>query len=126
RERKPPSHWPRIPGYEIQAFIDSGGQGDVYRARQVRLERVVALKVLRDRAAGDPEQLARFHREGRLSARLDHPNIVRLYHHDEHDGRLYLAMEFVEGGSLKDRLAPARCLTPTDAADLVATLADAP
>jgi serine/threonine protein kinase len=122
-ERKPPAHWPKIPGYEIQAFIDCGGQGDVYRARQVRLDRVVALKVLRDRAAGDPEQLARFHREGRLSARLDHPNIVRLYHHDEHDGRLYFCMEFVEGGSLKDRLAPARRLAPAEAADLVATLA---
>src|SRR5262249_5438783 len=90
-----------------------------------RLERVVAIKVLRDRAAGDPEQLARFHREGRLSARLDHPNIVRLYHHDEHDGRLYFTMEFVEGGTLKERLAPAQQPAPRGAADLVATLAGA-
>jgi serine/threonine protein kinase len=125
REGKAPSHWPQIPGYAIQAFIDRGGQGDVYRARQVRLDRVVALKVLRERAANDPEQLARFHREGRLSAQLDHPNIVRLYHYDEHEGLLYLVMEFVEGGSLKDRLAPARRLAPPEAVGLVATLADA-
>jgi serine/threonine protein kinase len=122
---KPPAHWPQLPGYEIQAFIDGGGQGDVYCARQVRLDRLVALKVLRDSAVGDRELLARFHREGRLSARLDHPNIVRLYHHDEHDGRLYFTMEFVEGGSLKDRLASARRLAPAEAADLVATLAAA-
>src|SRR5438132_607246 len=78
RRRSPPRQPPQIPGYEIVAFIDGGGQGDVYQARHVRLDRPVALKVLRASGEGDGSQLARFHREGRLSARLDHPNIVRI------------------------------------------------
>jgi serine/threonine protein kinase len=116
---------PAIPGYEILEHIESGGQGDVYQARHLRLERVVALKVLRANGDEDSQQLARFHREGRLSARLDHPNIVRIYDYSEHEGRLYFSMEFLEGGSLRSRLRREGPLDPRQAAELLATLADA-
>ena len=124
RRRPPPRQLPQIPGYEIVAFIDGGGQGDVYQARHVRLDRPVALKVLRASGEGDGRQLARFHREGRLSARLDHPNIVRIFDYDEYQGYLYFCMEFLEGGSLKERLDDGP-LDPNPAATLLATLADA-
>ncbi len=125
RGRMSPSQWPNIPGYEIDAYIDGGGQGDVYRAQHLRLKRVVALKILRPSGSADEEHLRRFQREAQLSARLDHPNIVRLFDYHEHEGRLFLSMEFVAGGSLKDLLARDRVMPPKETAALVATLADA-
>jgi serine/threonine protein kinase len=119
-----PVRFPSIPGYEVLAFVASGGQGDVFRAKHVQLDRVVALKVLREGTDASGLRLARFRREGRAVARLDHPNIVRVYDCDEHDGRLYLAMEFVEGGSLKDELER-ELPTPAAAAELIAALARA-
>jgi serine/threonine protein kinase len=116
---------PLVPGYEVLEYVDSGGQGDVFRARHVRLDRFVALKMLRDAVARDAIQLARFHREGKLSARLDHPNIIRVYDFEDHDGRLYITMEFAESGSLKSRLADHGPLPPHDAAKLLLTLARA-
>jgi serine/threonine protein kinase len=114
---------PAIPGYVVEQFVASGGQGEVFRARHLKLDRLVALKLLR-RAINNPEDLARFTREGKLSARLDHPNFIRIFDYAEHDGRLYFSMEFAEGGSLKTRLA-AGALAPRAAAELVATLAAA-
>jgi serine/threonine protein kinase len=116
---------PTIPGLEIEAFLDSGAQGEVWRARQLLLGRIVALKVLRERAEIDEEQLRRFQREGKLFALLDHANIIRVYDCDEWQGRLYFTMELAEGGSLKDRLKRERCLPPWIAAELVAELAEA-
>jgi serine/threonine protein kinase len=81
---------------------------------------------LRTQSEEDAEQQeARFHREGRLSARLDHPNIVRIYDYSEHEGRFYFSMEFLEGGSLKDRIRAGGESTPEEIAELLATLADA-
>jgi serine/threonine protein kinase len=119
-----PVRLPNIPGYEVLAFVAGGGQGDVFRAKQVHLDRVVALKVLREGTDAGGLRLARFRREARAVARLDHPNIVRVYDCDEHEGRLYLSMEFVEGGSLKDWLER-EPPTPEAAAALLATLARA-
>jgi serine/threonine protein kinase len=119
-----PREWPAVPGFEILAFVDSGGQGDVYRARQAGLDRVVAVKVLRPECCRDPRFRSRFRREGRAVARLDHPNVVRVFAWDEHDGRPYLAMEFLEGGSLRARLARGP-LPPQEAAQLLLTLARA-
>jgi serine/threonine protein kinase len=116
---------PSVPGYQLLEFIDGGGQGDVFKARHLLTDRVVALKMLRDGAAQDAVQLARFHREGKLTARLDHPHIVRLYDFEEHAGRLYISMEFAEGGSLKARLEALGPLAPSDAALLLLTLARA-
>jgi serine/threonine protein kinase len=123
--RKSSGELPTIPGYEVVAYIDGGGQGSVYRARHLALDRVVALKILRDPAGMDEEQLARFRREGKLSARLDHPNIIRVYDHAEWEGRTYFTMEFAPGGSLKGRLAREGPLPPRGGAELLVALTGA-
>src|SRR3990172_9396181 len=91
--------------YEILEPIGQGGMATVYKARQPALDRVVALKVIRPGFSDDPEFLERFRREARALARLDHPNIVQIYDFDEIDGRAILAMQFLDGGTLKDRVA---------------------
>ncbi len=99
-----PSALPAIVGYDIGGVVGRGGAGVVYRARQARLGRDVALKML---AAGTADDLARFHREAEAVAQLQHPNIVQVYEVGEVDGRPFLVMEFVPGGSLAARLAGA-------------------
>jgi serine/threonine-protein kinase len=115
---------PQIPGYEVQAVLGRGGVGVVYRARHLRLDRVVALKMLLAGASAAPHERERFQREAAAVASLRHPNIVQVYDVGEADGRLYFTMELIEGGSLAQKLAgtpqPARA-----AATLVATLAEA-
>jgi serine/threonine protein kinase len=123
RQARPPARLPEVPGYEVLDFLAAGGQGDVYRARHLLLRRVVALKILNQRA-DDDEVLARFSREGRLAALLDHPNVLRIYDCARHEGRLYITMEFAGGGSLSERLESGP-LPPTEAAVLVRTLARA-
>jgi len=112
------------PGYEILGELGHGGMGIVYRARQVRLNRIVALKVIRTGPEATPEDLARFRTEGEAVARLQHPHIVQIYDSGEHDGRPYFALEFVDGGSLAGRLK-GRPLPPRQGARLVQTLAGA-
>jgi serine/threonine-protein kinase len=115
---------PRIPGYEVQAVLGHGGMGVVYKARHLRLNRTVGLKMLLAGPYAAPHELARFQREAEAVAGLRHGNIVQVYDVAEHEGRPYFTMEFVEGGSLGQKLAgrpqPAR-----QAAALVATLAAA-
>ncbi|HEU4334992.1 MAG TPA: protein kinase, partial [Candidatus Eisenbacteria bacterium] len=79
--------------------------GEVYRARDARLSRDVAIKALPPAFAQDPERLARFEREARLLASLSHPNIAGIFGLEEADGARYLVLELVEGESLADRLA---------------------
>jgi len=86
----------RLGPYEILAPIGSGGMGEVYRARDTRLKREVALKVLPDSFASDPDRMARFQREAELLASLNHPRIATIYGVEEHA----LAMELVEGEAL--------------------------
>ena len=86
--------------YEVTALIGQGGMGEVYRARDTKLGRDVALKVLPDLFADDPERLARFQREARVLASLNHPNIATLYGSEEHEGIRYLEMELVEDPTL--------------------------
>src|SRR5262249_61841788 len=83
-----------------------GGMGQVYRARDVRLGREVALKVLRDDHAHDPDWLARFEREARLLAALNHGNIATVHGLDEADGLRYLVLELVPGPAVAQRLTP--------------------
>jgi serine/threonine protein kinase len=115
---------PQIPGYEVEAVLGRGGMGVVYKARHVRLNRPVALKMLVSGAYAGPQERQRFAREAEAVAGLRHANIVQVYDVGDHDGRPYFTMEFVEGGSLDQKLAglpqPAR-----QAAALAATLAEA-
>src|SRR5439155_7327057 len=93
----------RLGTYEIVASLGAGGMGEVYRARDTRLGRDVALKLLPEVFARDADRLARFEREARTVAGLNHPNIVVLYSVEENHGVRFLTMELVEGEAL-DRL----------------------
>src|SRR5215210_2368035 len=85
----------------IQGVAGRGGMGVVYRATQLPLGRRVALKVVAPERAADPLFHARFERETRLAAAIDHPNVIPVYEAGEQDGRLYLVMRWVEGGDLQ-------------------------
>src|SRR5262245_8251008 len=87
----------RLGHYEVLTLLGNGGMGQVYRARDTRLGREVAIKVLREDCAGDPEWLKRFEREAHLLAALIHGNIATIHGLDEHDGTRYLVMELVPG-----------------------------
>jgi serine/threonine protein kinase len=84
-------------GYRVERVLGRGGMGAVYLAYQVVLDRMVALKLLAPELAEDDEFRARFLRESRLAASLDHPNIVPVFDAGEVEGRLYIAMRYVEG-----------------------------
>jgi serine/threonine protein kinase/tetratricopeptide (TPR) repeat protein len=96
---------PELPGYEILGVLGKGGMGMVYKARQLSLRRVVAIKQIRTGAGASSEELARFKTEAEAVARLQHPNIVQVYEVNQHDGRPFIALEFVEGGTLAEKLA---------------------
>jgi serine/threonine protein kinase/tetratricopeptide (TPR) repeat protein len=94
-----------ISGYEVVALIGAGGMGDVYRARDLRLERDVALKVLDPLAAFDPEYRRRFEDEAKSASGLNHPNIVTIYGVGEEGGATFIAMELVHGLTLREHLS---------------------
>ena len=95
----------RLGPYEIVAPIGKGGMGEVYRARDTKLDRDVAIKVLPEEFAKDNERLARFEREAKLLASLNHPNIASIYGLEEADGVKALVLELVEGPTLAERIA---------------------
>ena len=94
----------RFGPYEIQAAIGAGGMGEVYRARDTRLDRDVAVKVLPASASADPERLRRFEQEARAAAALNHPNILALYDIGTYEGCPYLVSELLEGGTLRSSI----------------------
>jgi eukaryotic-like serine/threonine-protein kinase len=94
--------------YEIQSLLGSGGMGEVYRARDTRLDRTVAIKVISGSLSSDATRLQRFEREARAISALQHPNICTLYDVGQQDGTDYLVMEYLEGETLGSRLARAR------------------
>jgi serine/threonine protein kinase len=93
--------------YEITARIGAGGMGEVYRARDTKLNRDVALKILPDAFASDPERLARFEREAKTLAALNHAHIAHIHGLEESDGVRALVLEFVDGPTLADLIARA-------------------
>ena len=95
----------RLGPYEIVSAIGAGGMGEVYKAIDANLKRAVAIKILPPSFAGDAERLARFAREARVLASLNHPNIAAIYHVEETDGVFALVMELVEGEDLSQRIA---------------------
>ncbi|HEU4332862.1 MAG TPA: serine/threonine-protein kinase, partial [Candidatus Eisenbacteria bacterium] len=96
----------RLGTYEIRSPLGAGGMGEVYRALDTRLGREVAVKVLPRAIADSPQSLARFEREARVVAGLNHPNIVTLYSVEDEDGIRFLTMELIEGDSLARLIAP--------------------
>jgi Tol biopolymer transport system component len=95
----------RLGPYEILSPLGEGGMGEVYRARDSKLDRNVAVKVLPEEFARDPERLARFEREAKAVAALSHPNILAIFDFGEHDGIAYAVTELLEGETLRERLS---------------------
>jgi serine/threonine protein kinase len=114
----------RIPGHEVLAELGRGGMGVVYKARQVALDRVVAVKMIVSGSHAGADELARFKSEAEAVARLQHPHIVQIYEVGEVEGRPYFSLEFAAGGSLADRL-DGTPQPPRASAELVRTVARA-
>ncbi|HET7452797.1 MAG TPA: serine/threonine-protein kinase, partial [Thermoanaerobaculia bacterium] len=94
----------RLGAYEILSPLGSGGMGEVYRARDAKLHREVAVKVLPESIASDPDALARFEREARAVAALNHPNILSIFDFGSHEGNVFAVMELLEGATLREKL----------------------
>jgi serine/threonine protein kinase len=109
--------------YELLEEIARGGMGVVYRARQISLDRIVAVKMMRPGLLATEAEIRRFHAEAKTAASLQHPNIVAIHEVGEIDGLHYFSMDFVDGPSLAD-LVRERALSPTEAAGHVQTLAE--
>src|SRR5215831_9579752 len=115
---------PQVPGYEVESVLGRGGMGVVYRARHLRLGRLVALKMALAGSYAGPHERERFRREAEAVAALRHPNVVQVYDVGDADGRPYFTMELMEGGSLARKLTGAP-QPPRQTAALLATLAGA-
>jgi serine/threonine protein kinase len=122
--KDPSGKLPLVPGYDVLGELGHGGMGVVYEARQVRLNRTVALKMILGSAHVDADLLARFQREAEAVAKVQHPNIVQIYEIGDHDGLPFFSLEYVEGGSL-DRLVSGEPFPLRDVAGLVETISRA-
>ncbi len=116
--------WPTLPGYEVLGVLGQGGMGVVYKARQLGLGRIVALKMILHAEHAGAEERRRFRAEAEAVARLQQPNIVQIHEVGEHKGLPYFSLEFCAGGSLAGKLNGTP-LPPVEAARLVETLARA-
>ena len=124
-EDAPPSLIGRQLGtYEVLSLLGAGGMGEVYRARDTKLNRDVALKTLPDAFARDADRLARFRREAQAVAALNHPHIVTIFSIEEHDAVPFMTMELIEGSTL-DKLVPGGGLSQARFFDIAIALADA-
>jgi TolB-like protein len=107
----------RLGPFEVLGALGAGGMGEVYRARDTRLGRQVAVKVLPEAASADPERLKRFDREARAASSLNHPNLLTVYELDRHDGVPYLVTELLDGETVRERLRSG-ALTPAAAVEV--------
>ena len=114
----------RLGPYEIIGALGAGGMGEVYRARDTRLDRTVAIKILPEALAADPEFRDRFDREARTISQLDHPNICPIYDVGDQDGIAYLVMQHLEGETLEQRLKKG-AVPVQDALSIAIHIADA-
>src|ERR1019366_5410892 len=94
----------RLGPYEIQTPLGAGGMGEVYRARDTRLDREVAIKVLPESFARDADRLRRFEQEARTVAALNHPNILGVYDIGQHQGSPYMVCELLDGETLREKM----------------------
>src|SRR5499433_4273862 len=90
--------------YEIRSQLGAGGMGEVYLAQDTRLDRKVALKILPDEVAADPDRMKRFVQEAKAASGLNHPNIITIYEIDQTDSTPFIATEFIEGSTLRERM----------------------
>ena len=114
-----------VAGYRIESVVGRGGMGVVYRATQLTLERPVALKLLAAEFAQDDGFRQRFQRESKLLAAIDHPNVITVHEAGEHEGRLFIAMRYVEGEDLREVIRREGALASERAAELIRQVADA-
>src|SRR5438874_2503700 len=112
----------RLGRYEIRSKIGEGGMGEVYRARDEKLNRDVAIKILPIAFSQDQERLLRFEQEAQAAGALNHPNILSVYDVNTHDGTVYVVSELLEGESLRDRIAGA-ALSPRKSIALAVQIA---
>ena len=117
------SHGQQIPGYRIMSKLGSGGMATVFKAVQLSLDRVVAVKVLPRRLSENAEYVERFYKEGKAAAKLNHPNIVQAFDVGEAAGYHYFVMEHVEGHTLYDELDAGRVFNETDALKVIVQIA---
>jgi len=115
---------PLVPGFEILGELGRGGMGVVYKARQIAHDRTVALKMILAGHQASDEDLGRFHDEAEAISRLRHPHIVQIFDVGQVDGRLYFVLEFIEGGTLADKVR-SQALPPRPAAQLLESLSRA-
>ncbi len=113
-----------LAGYRIERRLGRGGMSVVYLARDLALDRNVALKVLAPELSDDPRFRERFRLESRLAASIDHPNVIPIYESGEADGQFYIAMRYVEGADLRRLIDGEGALEPARAVELVARAAD--
>src|SRR5579863_1545911 len=115
----------KLGSYEITGAIGAGGMGEVYKAHDTKLGRDVAIKVLPEAFAHDPERLARFQREAKMLASLNHPNIATIYGLEHSDGTSYLVMELVSGETLAERIKREGAVPIEEALKIAVQIAEA-
>ncbi|MFA5554949.1 MAG: serine/threonine-protein kinase, partial [Phycisphaerae bacterium] len=125
KESRAPGQSHQIPGYQILGKLGAGAMAVVYKAKQLSLNRTVAIKILPRRFSENPEYVERFYKEGQAAAKLNHNNIVQAVDVGEAGGYHYFVMEYVEGRTVYEDLAANRIFSEEDALDIAIQIADA-